>query len=143
MSDRLNPLARCGPDWQRGPPAEEAVVNSLLTDLHPDLPREYLLFLTLADGGEGELWIWPGWFIIWAAATVAERNRDYEVQDRYPGFIAFGSNGGLEMFAFDMRHPPAHPVVALPYIGLSVEEAMPVAPDFLAFVKHLGHMAKG
>jgi hypothetical protein len=31
--------------------------------------------------------------------------------------------------------------VALPYVGLGEEEAMPIAPDFATFLQHLGRKA--
>jgi hypothetical protein len=138
MSDLARLVNDPSAKWERASPAEESCVASLSGAFGKPLPQDFLTFLKLSNGGEGELGVWPGWFIIWAAETVPERNKAYEVADRYPGFVAFGSNGGGEMLAFDLRCAGTCPIVALPFIGLDVEEAMPVAPDFSAFVKQLG-----
>ncbi len=124
--------------WELGPAAPDSSIQELLNTLGFSLPDEYLDFMRLANGGEGELGIWPGWFILWAIENVVEWNKDYEVADRYPGFLAFGSNGGGEMLAFDLRNQEPFPVVALPHIGFDAEDAMFVAHSFHEFVNHLG-----
>ena len=65
-------------------------------------------------------------------------NLDYEVGRQAPGFVAFGSDGGPELLAFDARRGPPHPVVAMPFGDVAAEEARPVADDFASFLKAAG-----
>ena len=68
-----------------------------------DLPEEYKKFVK-AGSLEGELSIDPGWYQLWPLDQVAELNRNYEIEEFAPGFLAFGSNGGGEIFAFDHQY---------------------------------------
>lgn len=78
----------------------------------------YLAHVRLSKkGGEGEIDLQPGYCILWPVEAVFINGSDYQVTDYAPGFLAFGSNGGGELFAFDMREPGKAPVVILPGIG--------------------------
>jgi hypothetical protein len=43
---------------------------------------------------EGELSVDPEWYRLWRPEEIEEFNRDYELSEYAPGFLAFGSNGG-------------------------------------------------
>jgi len=75
---------------------------------------------------------------VWSAEEVLERNRGYEVPGRLPGFFGFGSNGGGELLAFDMRRGQACPVVAIPFVPMDAEEAIAVSESFAAFQGLMG-----
>jgi hypothetical protein len=75
---------------------------------------------------------------LWKAEELAEFNRDYQVPIYCPGFFGIGSSGGGEMFAFDMRESKPWPVVRIPFIGMGLNAALLIAPDFCSFVKMFG-----
>jgi hypothetical protein len=75
----------------------------------------------------------PGWFQLWPISEIEELNVAYEVQQNVPGYVAFGSNGGGEMLALS----PAGQVVAIPFIGMEVEDAIVVADSWEAFESRL------
>jgi hypothetical protein len=94
------------------------------------LPPAYLEFLRSTGGDEGELDVEPGWIQFWPAEEVIEMNRSYEVERNLPGFFGFGSSGGGELFAFDMRGDGEPPVVMVPFISMTSSEARFIASSF-------------
>jgi hypothetical protein len=99
------------------------------------LPESYLNFLRQYGTLEGELSVQPCWFRVWAADDVMQANCDYQVQELLPGWFAFGSSGGGELFAFDTRTNRPWKVFMIPSIGMDETDAMVVAEDFESFVK--------
>jgi hypothetical protein len=72
---------------------------------------------------EGELSIDPLWYIIWEPENIKEYNKDYELAEYAPGFVAFGSNGGGELLVVDEKGA----VFTLPAIGMEPEVAIKIA----------------
>jgi hypothetical protein len=97
------------------------------------LPTQYVLYFAGDGPKEGELAIEPGWFQLWSPADAERLNREYHVQQVAPGFLGFGSNGGGEMLAFDAEGR----VVMIPFVGLSADEARPVASSWSEFVERI------
>jgi len=124
--------------WRKAGPASREVIEALKTQATVALPPEYLDFLSQTNGGEGDLAADPGWFAIWPSEEVLENNRGYEILTYLPGFFGFGSNGGGELLAFDMRHGAPYPVVMIPFIPMEAREARPVAATFAEFRTLLG-----
>src|SRR4051794_23741397 len=85
----------------RVPPASPAVLRDLASASPIALPEEYLALLGFSNGGEGNLGVEPGWFVLWPAEEVLVSNREFGVPELLPGFFGFGSNGGGELLAFD------------------------------------------
>ena len=129
-------------DWDRKPPAEEAQIQSLVSQSGVELPGEYLAFLRYSNGGAGELDIEPGWFQIWPAEEVIEANRELEVEANIPGYFGFGSNGGGELLAFDTRTPNPWGVYMVPFIPMEEAEAVKVTSNFVEFVAAMGRSTK-
>jgi hypothetical protein len=115
----------------------ERTVEQLRASL-PTLPADYLAFLRLSNGGEGELGVEPGWFQLWPAEEVASLNRDYAVAEFLPAHIGFGSDGGGELLAF----APQGEVVAVPFIPMDASEARVLATSFRQLAALFGHHAR-
>ena len=64
-----------------------------------ELPRQYIDFMLLHNGGEGDLG--ETWFILYPMEELEEINEDYEVDRYLPGRIIIGSNGGGELYGID------------------------------------------
>lgn len=124
------------PIWQAGPPAGPAAIEALAAPL-PGLPEPYLQFIARQDGSEGDLGVQPGWAVLWPAVDVVAANAEYEVGRWLPGFLAFGSNGGGELLAFDTRRTP-WPVCMVPCIGMDEEAVIEIAPDFETLAGYFG-----
>jgi hypothetical protein len=119
----------------RGGIAAPAAALAALEAAYPGLPSDYLQHVREDDGAEGELDAEPGWISLWPAAEVARLNAGYELSRWLPGFLGFGSNGGGELFVFDMRTLPWR-VCMVPFIPLAESEAVEIAPDFAALAIH-------
>lgn len=135
-------LKRRRAHWDREPPADESAIEALVEQSGVDLPQDYLAFLRFSNGGDGHINIEPGWFQIWPAEEVVESNQFFELEEELPGFFGFGSNGGGEMLAFDMRSSQPWPVVMVPFGPLEAEFAIKIADDFLSFADAIGRRMK-
>ena len=124
--------------WEREPPAVSEAIQVLIAKLGVQLPADYITLLGYSNGGEGELGVEPGWFYLWSVEDLLKYNKGYNVEESIPGFLGFGSNGGGEMLAFDMRGEKPWNVVMIPFIGMQVEEAILIADDFNEFVHFMG-----
>ena len=98
-------------------------------------PAEYLAYMESPDcifEGEREGRM-PGCFILWPPDEVEQNNQEYEVPACAPGFLAFGSNGGGELLAFDA----AGAVYLLPTVGMSSEDAIKISDSWSGFVSQI------
>jgi hypothetical protein len=55
-----------------------------------------------------------------------------------PGLFAFGTNGGGEAFAFDLR-TSTMPIVMVPFIGMELSEARSIGTTFNGFLTALAN----
>ncbi len=131
-------FANRGGIWRSVGPASEEDLKKLRRAFYVAFPERYFEFLRFSNGGEGEFGAAPGWFAPWSAVDVMHFNRIYEVQERLPGLIGFGSNGADEMFAFDTRDAEPWPVLAIPFTADDIEQATWVAQDFDTFAALIG-----
>jgi hypothetical protein len=126
-------LNASGPEWRRAAPASAGAVEQL-NSAFDSLPAEYIQLLHETNGGEGELGVEPGWFQLWPAEEVSRLNAGYQVRAALPGWIGIGSNGGGELLALD----PSGRVCMVPFIPLSVDDAVCIAQDIPALVQQFG-----
>jgi hypothetical protein len=120
--------------FERRPGASHAAIAGAEEQLRVKLPREYVEFLRLTDGGEG--FIGGGYAILWAVEELHSANQDYEFMKYVPGFLSFGSDGGGEAFGFDTRDS-LWSIVEVPFIGGGWHDARPLGASFNAFLKQL------
>ena len=121
-------------DFELNPPADEADIRSAESAFGNPIPEDYVSFLRTSDGGQG--FVGEHYLILWKASEIVQFNREYEVSQYAPGLVCFGSDGGGEAFAFDTRDT-AYPVVMAPFIGLSLNDCIPVADTFSALLKRM------
>ncbi len=127
--------------WQyREPPANPRALEELNAASPMGLPEEYLALLRFCNGGGGELGVEPGWFQLWPAEEVLALNQDYGVPEFLPGFLGFGSNGGGELLALDLRSGPPYAVVMVPFTPMDIDEAVTIADTFSNFLQALGRV---
>jgi hypothetical protein len=122
-------------------PSEKKLPAAVLALLrkYPSLPRAYTKFLAESGGAEGPLGVDPGWFVIWPPEDALTASDKYEVAQYVPGYFAFGSNGGGELFIINIEATDEQrPVYMAPAIGMSPEELIEVAPSFTAFASEMG-----
>ena len=132
MSARFEELL--GEGFNGNAPAAAAHVAAAERDVKKSLPGDFRDFLLVANGGEGM--IGENYVMLWSADELGQHNESLQVNEYAPGLLLFGSDGGGEAFAFDTRAAPPT-VVIVPFVGMSLEEAKPVAPNFTAFLAKL------
>jgi hypothetical protein len=103
-----------------------------------NLPATYFAQLAASNGGEGDLGVDPGWVAFWPAEDVAASNAEYSIAESLPGFFGFGSNGGGELLAFDLRGDEPYPVVMVPFVPMDPRDAVQVARSFDDFQALIG-----
>jgi hypothetical protein len=121
------PLDELLVDFPKAAPASEQSLQSAEKALGKPLPADYRAFLLQCNGGEG--FMGRHYLILWKAEKLAQFNQEYQVPDYAPGLLMFGSSGGGEGFAFDTRMTP-YPIVQVPFVGMSLNDAIPVADSF-------------
>jgi hypothetical protein len=123
--------------WVGRPPAPAGAIKTLEEAWPIALPAQYAALLRAFNGGEGPLALPPQWFVLYDAEFAADLNRSPELSNLYPGYIAIGSNGGLETIAFDARVLTALPVVMYDPVA-GVESAVVIASDIATFIQAIG-----
>ena len=88
-------------DFRGNGTALEADIQKVERACGCSLPKRYCIFLKNKNGGEG--FIGTQYLILWKAEEIVQFNKDYEVDKYAPGLLLFGSDGGGEGFAFDLR----------------------------------------
>lgn len=136
MSVGLTELVR---DLNLSGPAPESAIREFQSHTDVQVPADYLNFLRKNNGGEGFVGRDArnkAYVILWTVEELIELNRAYQVDQYAPGLFLFGSDGGGEAFAFDMR-TPEKVIVKVPFVGMAVEEAVVMGGNFLEFLNNL------
>jgi cell wall assembly regulator SMI1 len=120
--------------FRKRTPMSAAEIDRTEDDLGVTLPSDYRAFFEMSDGGEG--FIGEHHLILWRTSELRRYNLDYEVAASAPGLLGIGSDGGGEMFAFDTRFKPA-PVVMVPFVDMSHDEAVVVADSFTHLLRRI------
>jgi len=116
-------------------PSSEDFIEKAESHFGFQFPADYKAFMAKSDGGEG--FVGDQYLILWRAGELIEFNRDYEVAKYAPGLVFFGSNGGGEAFAFDARTEGKGSILMVPFIGMSLKDAKPIADTFESFLENL------
>ena len=118
------------------PGAEQEIHKAALESGVP-FPRDYVDLMMHSDGLSGT--IGNSRAVFWPIGELVELNDAYCVDDFAPGLVLFGSDGGNEGFAFDLRSPKAEEIffVTVPLVGMELAEVRHVSDTFLGFVKAL------
>jgi hypothetical protein len=121
--------------FKANPPATSASIARCQAELRFSLPADYVQFLLRMNGGEGFLGE-NAYLRLWRVEELAEMDAGYHVAEFEPEMFLFGSNGGGEAFAFDIRSEP-RPIVAVPFVGMEWSAAILIATSFRAFLEVL------
>lgn len=112
-------------DMTLRPPAPADALTRAMNTFSGRLPSEYVDFLRQHNGAEGAV----GELVRVEELSLADD--EYPELDHLAGLVVFGSNGGLEVFAFD----PDGQVLVIPWIG-GREDAIPQG-SFVDFTRRL------
>jgi cell wall assembly regulator SMI1 len=115
--------------------ATPGLIEEVEAQLSVTLPTDYREFMAESNGVEGGVGA-HSYLVLWQLEEIIPLNEAYAVREFAPGLILFGSDGGGEAYAFDARK--ASPtIVAVPFIGMSVEEARPLGASLLELLWYL------
>ncbi len=102
-----------------------------------NLPYAYKEFLKITNGGEG--WIGNNSYVIfWMLEDLDKLNKSYATNEFAPGLLLFGSNGGGEAYAFDIRSESMN-IVQVPFVGMDLTLVEILADTFDHFIEWLYH----
>jgi hypothetical protein len=121
-------------DFDAHGPSEPGAFESVEAHFGCVLPAQYKAFMSERNGGEG--FIGKHYLALWRAEELIELNKGYESHEYAPGLVFFGSNGGGEAFAFDLRDP-SMPIRMVPSIGMSLQDAVLISDNFNNFLARL------
>ena len=121
-------------EFDANPPASYDAVARCQSKLRFLPPADYVQFLEQMNGGEG--FVGKNYMRAWPVEDLIQFNKDYLVDEAAPELFLFGSSRGGEAFAFDTRSSPP-PIVAVPFIIISLEDAIVIASNFNSFLQHL------
>ncbi len=100
------------------------------------MPSDYLTFIRDHDGEEG--FIGENYLVFWRVGELVTFNREYEVEKYASGLLLFASNGGGEGYGFDTRKGTL-PIVRVPFIGMELRYALPIAASFADLLNQLAN----
>jgi hypothetical protein len=121
-------------NFNSNPPASASSIQQFQIESGLLLPDDYARFLQQVNGGEG--FIGNAYVILWRVEELLEMNKIYQVDEYAPGLFLFGSDGGDEAFAFDIR-TDAKPILSVPFVGMELHVARPVALGFKTFLEEM------
>lgn len=90
------------------------------------MPEGYIRFIKESGLFEGFTHGEPGYIRLWPPEKLAEINSDILIKEFAPDFLAFASDGGNEIIAFDN----CGVVFKLPMIGMEPQYAIRIAGSF-------------
>jgi cell wall assembly regulator SMI1 len=130
MTERL--LAAIAADDSLG--ATEQELDAAAAALGIDLPADYRAVMGRINGGEcdfGESWI-----VLQSLDAVIERNATFK-EAGFPPLIFFGSDGGGEGYAWDLRPNRQSRYVVVPFIVPDDEAVIPCGDTLEEFLSVL------
>lgn len=115
-------------------PSREEDICAIELDYGISLPEDYRQCLLNYGGGEG--FVGKRYLMLWNAGQIIPYNAEYEIEVYAPGLLVFGSSGGGEGYAFDLKKE-CKDIVAVPFVGVSLEDAISIASSFTEFLEKL------
>ena len=116
------------------PSVEENRIKKIETELGVTFPNDYIEFLSYSNGAEGS--IGENYLILWSIEDIIELNEAYGVNEFVKGLVLFGTDGGETAYAFDTRTNDTQ-IVAVPFIGMDLEEVKTCSNTFNGFLQYL------
>ena len=125
--------------WHRKPGATEGALSALRSTAGAPLPPQYFALLAQSNGGEGPLSASPFNLCLFSAEEATKLKADRTYEEFFPGFFMFGSNGGGDYIAFDLRATEPWPVVAVDMANIDLSESVEqIAAEFNEFLSIVG-----
>jgi hypothetical protein len=99
-----------------------------------NLPADYIKYVENGDAMYGDTDLdFGGYFELEPLDSVVKMNSDVQIEKYAPGYIAFGCDGGGELFVFDLSGK----VYLMPMIGMEPSAAVKLADSWTEYTSHL------
>ena len=126
---------------EQGNEAKPDLVKQFQHDAPPNLPRTYLRFMQACNGARGKIPYDTGYIEFFSVERVLDENRAHHLSQSLPGFFAFGSDGGDELYVFDLRKDDGAPVCSVSTKDASPAKVAPLTNSFSEFLEGIVMMA--
>jgi hypothetical protein len=130
MNQELLDLAK---KLKRKQPAIPSEINCVQNYYNIVLPQDYIEWMNMSNGGSGYVGE-DSYLLLWPMEKIIPLNDSHQVSRFVPGLVLFGSDGGGEGYAFDIRSTPIS-FVQVPLIGMKVENIKYCGITFLEFLR--------
>lgn len=126
-------------EWFKCAGASPESIEALRSSAGVELPKEYFDLLKFSNGGEGPLSASPFTLCLESAESAAANKNGGTYTEFFQNFFVFGSNGGGDLLAFDLRGTRPWPIVAIDATNIDLDESVDlVAEEFQSFVGFIG-----
>jgi hypothetical protein len=115
--------------------ASDTAISECEKQLGRPLPKDYLGFMMISNGGEGFVGA-NSYLRLWKIEELLAMNDGYETAIHLPDCLLFGTDGGDEAFAFDLRTSQTR-IVQLPFLDMYWESAWLLSDSFNGFLLRL------
>ena len=115
-------------------PCNVEQLNALEQKLNVVLPRQYMDFMQLHEGGEGSIGEYA-YLAIWDISEMLSFNQSRDINMYIKGLIYFASDRGGSLYAFDTNRDMK--IVELEYDSVDYSEAEVVADSFEEFIEYI------
>ena len=122
--------------FYRNEGCDRNVIKEIESELGKVFIKDYVDFLFWSNGGEGE--IGENYISFWRCEDIVQLNKDYGIQKYLTdNFVAFGTDGGSECYAFDYSVSRNTKIVKCSLGDLDINELKYVADTFFEFIEIL------
>lgn len=102
------------------------------------LPKDYVEFISSTKTLWGETdYEFGSYFDLEPLEEIDKLNKDIDIETNAPGFVAFASDGGGEVFVFDGEGQ----IYLMPMIGMEPSAAIKIASSWQEFKAHIVQFA--
>jgi len=125
----------------RDPAPDPSTVKQFQEHAPPNLPRTYVRFMEACSSARGKIPYDTGYIDFWPLERVLEKNREHGVDKNLAGFFAFGTDGGDELFLFDLRKDDGAAVCSVSGKTPRAGAVAPITNSFSEFLEGIVMMA--
>ncbi len=125
----------------RDPAPDPSQVKQFSEHAPPNLPRTYVRFMEACNRARGKIPYETGYIEFFPLDTVLHENRAHQLEQSLPGFFAFGSDGGDELYVFDLRKDDGAPVCSVSAKSARVSDVSAITNSFSEFLEGIVMMA--
>ena len=119
----------------RDPAPDPVNVKQFWEHAPPNLPRTYVRFMEACDHARGKIPYDTGYIEFFPIERVLDENRAHKIDESLPGFFAFGSDGGDELYVFDLRKDDGAPVCSVSSKTATVTGVAAITNSFSEFLE--------